>query len=311
MTWTTSDIPDLSGKVAVVTGANSGLGLESVRALAGAGAHVVMAARSRTRAQSARDDVLAQDAGASLELVDLDLGSLESVKEAAATITSAHPVVDILINNAGLMALPEGRTEDGFETQFGVNHLGHWAFTAGLLPSLLAAEAARVVTVSSLARFQGSPVDPDNVNMEGEYSPWPAYGRSKLANYHFAIGLQREFEKRGLRAQSLAAHPGLSNTNLQANTVEQGGGGMLGDLSHSLVGFVGMSAARGALPQLRAATDPKAKGGELYGPAFGSNGPPVKRPVLAPGLDGAIETLWMVSERETGIALDFDAASRS
>jgi len=165
------------------------------------------------------------------------------------------------------------------------------------------------VTVSSVARLQGSPVDPDNVNMEGEYSPWQAYGRSKLANYHFALGLQREFEKRGLAAQSLAAHPGLSNTNLASHTVQEGGGGILGGVSHSIAQFLGMSAAQGALSQLRAATDPEAKGGELYGPAFGSNGPPLKRPVLAPGLDDAIATLWMVSERETGLAFDFDSVA--
>ncbi len=166
-----------------------------------------------------------------------------------------------------------------------------------------------MVTVSSLARFQGSPVDPDNVDMEGEYDPWGAYARSKLANYHFALGLQREFERRDLAAQSLAAHPGLSNTNLQATTVAEGGGGMFGTMSHSFVEFAGMSAAQGALPQLRAATDPKAAGGELYGPAFGMTGPPIRRPVIRPGNDAAIDTLWTVSERETGVSLDFDPPS--
>ena len=309
MSWTTSDIPNLTGRTAVVTGANSGLGLESARALAAAGAHVVMAARNREKAEAARNDVVASTPDASVELVDLDLGSLDSVKAAAAAVVAAHPSVDILINNAGLMALPDSRTADGFETQFGVNHLGHWVFTAGLLPSLLAADAARVVTVTSVARFQGRPVDPDNVNMEGNYDPWGAYGRSKLANFHFALGLQREFERRGLRAQSLAAHPGLSNTNLQAHTVDQGGGGALATASHSMARFMGMSAAQGALPQLRAATDPKARGGELYGPAFGMNGPAVKRPVLRPGNDRDIDTLWQVSERETGVTLDFEAAT--
>jgi len=305
MIWTTANIADLTGRTAVVTGANSGLGLESTRALAAAGAHVVMAARNQAKVETARDEIVGLNPEASLEIVDLDLASIESVKAAAATIVETHPKVDIAMNNAGVMALPDWRTADGFEMQFGVNHLGHWVFTAGLLPALLAADAARVVTVTSVARFTGGTVDPDNVNMEGEYDPWPAYGRSKLANYHFAIGLQREFEKRDLRAKSLAAHPGLSNTNLQSHTVSEGGGGLAGTVSHAVAEFMGMSAAQGALSQLRAATDPKAEGGELFGPAFGSFGPPTRRPVVRPGLDNDIENLWMVSERETGVTLDF------
>ena len=143
MSWTASDIPDLTGKTAVVTGANGGLGLESAKALAGAGAQVVMAARSLDKAMAARDEIVEAHPDASLEIVELDLGSLDSAKAAAAAIAEKHPTVEILINNAGLMAMPESRTEDGFEMQFGVNHLGHWVFTAGLMPSLLAADSAR------------------------------------------------------------------------------------------------------------------------------------------------------------------------
>ncbi|MDH3681126.1 MAG: SDR family NAD(P)-dependent oxidoreductase, partial [Acidimicrobiia bacterium] len=216
-----------------------------------------------------------------------------------------HDVIDILLNNAGLMAMPEGRTADGFEMQLGVNHLGHWAFTAQLLPALLRADAARVVSVTSTARHMGRAVDPDNPHLEGNYDPWRAYGQSKLANYHFAIGLQRRFEQRGVRAQSLVAHPGLSDTGLQSHTVEQGAGGAIGTISHWLARHTGMSPARGALPQLRAASDPAAKGGQLYAPRFVNNGAPVRRPILRRiGLDRAIQTLWAVSERETGIALD-------
>ena len=307
MSWTASDIPDLTGKTAVVTGANGGLGLESAKALAGAGAHVVMAARSLDKAMVARDEIVEAHPDASLEIVELDLGSLDSAKAAAAAIAEKHPTVEILINNAGLMAMPESRTEDGFEMQFGVNHLGHWVFTAGLMPSLLAADSARVVTVTSTAHHMGKPVDPDNVNMDDTYSAWGAYGRSKLANYHFAIGLQREFVKRGLRAQSLAAHPGLSNTNLQSHTVEQGGAGVTGSFWAWMASSTGMSPARGALPQLRAATDPDAKGGQIYAPRFVNSGPPVQRPIVRPVADNAIDTLWMVSERETGVALAFDS----
>ena len=308
MAWTTSDIPNLTGKVVVVTGANSGLGLASAQALAGAGAHVVMAARNQEKAKSAHDEILAAHPAASLEIVALDLGSFKSTKAAAAEIADKHPAIDILINNAGVMAMPERRTVDGYEMQFGVNHLGHWIFTAGLLKPLLAAEEARVVTVTSTAHHTGRAVDPDNVNMEGNYSAWGGYGRAKLANYHFALGLQREFEKRGLAARSLVAHPGLSHTNLQVHTVEQGGGGRSGHFFKWLAATTGMPAAKGALPQLRAATDPNAKGGEMYAPRFATNGAAVRRPILRPGLDSAIEKLWLVSERETGVALDFDAA---
>lgn len=308
MGWTTSDIPNLTGKTAVVTGANGGLGLESTRALAGAGAHVVMAARNQEKAKDARDGILTDHPDASLEIVELDLGSFESTRTAAAKIAADNPAIDILINNAGLMAMPERRTVDGHEMQFGVNHLGHWIFTAGLLGPLLDADAARVVTVTSTAHLYGRPVDPDNVNMEGNYSAWKAYGQAKLANYHFGLGLQRDFQERGLAAQSLVAHPGLSHTNLQVRTVEEGGGGFSAPFWAWMARHTGMSAADGALPQLRAATDPSAKGGEFYGPRWGSNGAPVRKPVLRPGIDGDTKTLWQVSERETGIVLDFDKA---
>ena len=311
MTWTISDIPDLTGKVAVVTGANGGLGLETAKALAGAGAHVVMAARNQDKADAARHEILADHSDASLEIVELDLASFENTKAAAATIVAGHDLVDILVNNAGLMAMPEQHTADGYEMQFGVNHLGHWILTAGLLAPLLAAPAARVVTVTSTAHHMGRAVDPDDVNLEGNYSPWGAYGRAKLANFHFAIGLQREFDQRGLRAQSLGAHPGLSNTDLQSHTVREGGGGRMAPVWEWLAAKTGMSADDGARSQLRAATDPEATGGEFYGPLWGSHGPPVRKPILRPGIDGAIETLWRVSERETGVVLDIDGALSS
>ena len=305
MSWTAADIPDLTGKTAVVTGANGGLGLESARELAGAGAHVVMAARNQEKAQAALEDLLSTHPDASLEIVQLDLSSLDETRAAATTITEAHPTVDILINNAGLMAMPESRTQDGFEMQLGVNHFGHWVFTAGLLPSLRAADAARVVTVTSTAHHMGRPVDPDNVNMEGKYSAWGAYGRAKLANYHFALGLQDEFASRGLAAESLVAHPGLSHTDLQTHTVSQGGGGASAPFWAWMARTTGMSAADGALSQLRAATDPEAKGGEFYGPRWVNNGAPISKPVLRPGNDSGIATLWAVSEAETGVAFDF------
>lgn len=303
MAWTLEDVPDLTGTVAVVTGANSGLGLETAGALASAGAHVVMAVRDPSKAEAARAEILGSHPGASLEVEALDLGSLESVRAAAAGIAGRHPEVGILVNNAGLMATPEGRTADGFETQLGVNHLGHWLLTAGLMPSLLAAGSARVVTVTSTGHHMGRAVDPDDVNLDGSYDPWRAYARSKLANYHFALGLEQEFARRGLSARSLVAHPGLSHTNLQVRTVDEGGTGWSGRLWRWLAARTGMSAARGALPQLRAATDPRAPGGAMYAPRFVNFGAPVRRPILRPGRSKAIAVLWKVSERATGTGL--------
>ncbi len=305
MTWTASDIPSLTGRVAVVTGANGGLGFETARALARAGAHVVMAARNQKKAQSARDRILAEQPDAALDLVPLDLASLASVRHAADEIIATHPTIDLLINNAGVMAISERRTEDGFEMQFGVNHLGHFALTSHLLPALLRAPAPRIVSVSSTAHHVGRAVDPENPNLEGKYEPWKAYGQSKLANYHFAVGLQQRFDEAGLPAASLLAHPGLSDTDLQETSVRESEGGILHRFFLWLARSTGMTAERGALSQLRAATDPTAKGGEFYGPAFVNNGPPVRKPVLRiMGLQSSIETLWQVSEKATGVTLD-------
>jgi NAD(P)-dependent dehydrogenase (short-subunit alcohol dehydrogenase family) len=303
MGYDRASIPDLSGKIAVITGANGGLGLETAKALAGKGAHVVMAARDQAKAVSASEELRSDTPDASFEVVALDLASLASVREAADRIAATHDRIDILVNNAGLMAMPERKTADGFEMQFGVNHLGHWALTALLMPTIVAADRARVVTVTSTAHHIGRPVDPNNPHLHGRYKPWRAYGQSKLANYHFAIGLQHEFEAAGVSAMSLLAHPGLSDTDLQARTVAEGGTGVSGGLAHQASSLIGMSAATGALPQIRAATDPQAKGGQFYVPLFVNNGPPVHRPMLRPGSRKAIATLWAVSERETGIPL--------
>ncbi|WP_084040187.1 oxidoreductase [Demequina sp. NBRC 110053] len=309
MAWTAADIPDLNGRVAVVTGANGGLGLETAKALAGAGAHVVMAARSPDKTADARAAIVAAVQDASIETVALDLGSQAGTRAAAAQIATTHSRIDILINNAGVMAMPEGRTEDGFETQLGIDHLGHWTFTAGLLGPLLAAEAARVVTVTSTARLMGRRIDPDNPNLAGEYSEWKAYGQAKLANLHFAYGLERELRAAGARAQSLAAHPGLSDTDLQSRTVREGGGGRHGPLFERLSASTGMPAWRGALPQLRAATDPAARGGQLYAPRWVNAGDAVRRPLYRRiGLATSIDVLWRVSEDLTGVPMDIEAA---
>ncbi len=308
MSWTTADIPPQDGRVAVVTGANGGLGLETARALAAAGAHVVMAARNQDKAAAAHDDIVATVPDASLEVVPLDLASLASVEEAAGRILDTHDRVDLLVNNAGLMAQPERRTEDGFEMQLGVNHLGHWSLTARLLPTLLAADGARVVSVSSTAHHMGWVLDPANPHLDGRYGPWRAYGQSKLANLHFAVGLDRAFRRAGARAASLAAHPGLTNSDLQARSVRENDG-PLTRFFHGATSSTGMSPARGALSQLRAATDPAARGGEFYGPLWVNAGPPVRKPLLRRfDLDRGIHRLWEVSEGETGLAMDVEGA---
>jgi NAD(P)-dependent dehydrogenase (short-subunit alcohol dehydrogenase family) len=305
VSWNAADIPGQHGRTAVVTGANGGLGLETARQLAAKGAHVVMAVRNQRKAEAAADDIRSGVPDASLELVPLDLASQESVRAAAEQIMAAHKSIDLLINNAGVMGISEAKTVDGFEMQFGVDHLGHWSLTALLLPALLRAHGARIVTVTSTAHHMGRAVDPANPHLEGRYRPWRAYGQAKLANFHFGVGLQRELEKARVSTASLIAHPGLSNTDLQAVSVQQSGGGVSQQFFHFLARQTGMPAAAGALPQLRAATDPAAKGGEFYGPLFVNSGPPVRKPILRkPGLDKAIAVLWEVSERETGVAIE-------
>ena len=304
MAFTTASVPDLAGRVAVVTGANGGLGLETARALAGAGAHVVMAARDQPKAATAEADIRSTYPDASLQVVAIDLASLASVAEAAGAIRRDHERIDVLVNNAGVMATPECRTVDGFETQFGVNHLGHFALTAHLLVPLLRASAARVVAVTSVARHRGRPIDRSNPHLDGEYGAWQAYGRSKLANLHFAIGLHRRFGAAEVAAASLAAHPGFTNTDLQARSARTSDE-FLQRQSRFWVRLAGTTPARGALSVIRAATDPGARGGELYGPRFGLFGSPVRLPRLrSRGLDEAIADLWAVSESETGIPLD-------
>ncbi len=304
MTWSTNDIPDLSGKVAVVTGANGGLGLASAKALAGKGAHVVMAARDQDKAARARDEIFSAHPSASLEIVELDLGSLSSVEAAANQIAAGHDRIDILMCNAGVMATPQATTEDGFDAQFAINVLGHWALVGRLLPIIEATPGARIVTLSSTAQHTGRPIDPDDPHMRDDYSAWGMYGQTKLAMRHFAVGLQQRFDRAGIDAKALSAHPGFTNSDLQTTTHAMGGGGVLGALSEKWVQTFGMSIDRGALSQLRAATDPDAPGGGFYGPLFVTNGPPVLKPLIRPGSDGAIDALWQVAERETGVAID-------
>ncbi|MFW3171673.1 oxidoreductase [Geodermatophilus sp. CPCC 206100] len=305
MAWTERDIPDLSGRTVVVTGANGGLGLQTALALAGAGAHVVLAARDAAKTAAAQLRIRARYPSVSLEVVPLDLGDLSSVAAAADAVLARHQRVDLLVNNAGVMAMPQRTTADGFELQFGVNHLGHWALTAHLLPALLRAPVARVVTVTSTARHRARRLDPADPHLRRDYGPWAAYSRSKMANLHFGLGLQQRFAAAGVAAASLLAHPGLTDTDLPARAVREGGAGRLAPMFEVVTARSGMSVVEGARPQLRAATDPRARGGELYAPRYGSRGPAVRRPLLRTrGLQEQIDVLWQVSERETGVPLE-------
>lgn len=308
MFWSIADIPDLHGTTAVVTGANGGLGLASAKALAGKGAHVVMAARNQAKATAAHAEISAAHPDASLEIVAIDLGSLASVETAAAAIAERHDRIDILMCNAGVMALPQGTTEDGFDTQMGINVLGHWALISRLLPIIVRTPRARIVTLSSTAQHVGKAIDPTDPHMRVRYREWGMYGQTKLAMRHLAVGLQRQFDAAGVDAKALSAQPGLTNSDLQTTTQSHGGAGALGAASEKLAKVTGMSTDRGALSQLRAATDPGAPGGGFYGPLFVSNGPPVRKPLVRPGTDAAVATLWQVAEDETGLPVDVTAA---
>jgi len=310
VSWSAADIPNQHGRIAVVTGASGGLGLETARQLAANGAHVVMAVRNQEKAAAAAAGIRAGLPDASLELVALDLAEQASVRAAAGQIMAAHPSIDLLVNNAGVMAIAEAKTADGFEMQFGVDHLGHWSLTALLLPALLRAPRARIVTVTSTAHHMGRAVNPANPHLHDGYRPWRAYGQAKLANFHFGLGLARELGKAGANAASLIAHPGLSDTGLQTVSVQQSGGGTSQRFFLQLTRRTGMSPADGALSQLRAATDLAAKNGKFFGPLLVNTGPPVAKPVLRRfGMDKAIATLWQVSARETGLTMDVRGAA--
>ena len=295
MAWKTQQIPNLSGRIAVVTGATSGLGLASARELADHGAHVVMTARNAARGEQALATVKAAVPTASVEVRPLDTSSLASVRAFA---ESWEGPLDILLNNAGVMAVPYSLSPDGFELHIATNHLGHFALTGLLLPALESASAARVVTVSSQAAKQPATSFGDLVG-DTDYNKWKAYARSKLANLLFALEFQRRLTVAGSSVSSLAAHPGMAATGLFTGD---------SDRMASIVKVVGQSADAGALPQLRAATDPNARGGEYYGPSFAQlRGAPKK---VAPGKAAAdpvaARSLWSQSESLTGVVYAFD-----
>jgi len=263
VSWTAASIPDQRGRVALVTGANSGLGLETARALAGRGATVLLACRSRERAEQVRLQ-LAADACGELEILPLDLADLASVAAAAAAVGRRYAHLDLLINNAGVMALPRQLSADGYERQFATNHLGHFALSLALLPLLRERSGSRVVTVTSGAHHFGR-IAYDDLQGERRYDRWRAYAQSKLANTMFALELQQRLDRMGSATLSLAAHPGVARTQLQPTSLAAGGG-RLEALAYRLIDPLFQSAAAGALPQLYAATAGDVVGGELLAP---------------------------------------------
>ena len=295
--WAATDIPDLSGKTAVVAGANSGLGYETASALARHGAHVVMACRDEGRGTEALERLRADVPQASAELSLLDLADLASVRKFAEAYAGERDHLEILVNNAGVMALDERRaTADGFEMQFGTNHLGHYALTGLLLPQLQARPGGRVVSVTSFGHKVGR-MNFDDLQWERSYRKWLAYGRSKLANLLFTFELDRRARAAGSSIIAAVAHPGYANTNLQSGT------------SFQWSNFMAQSAADGALPQLYGATAPDVQSGEFFGPGgfMEQRGAPkrVKAAKKAYDTDSA-RRLWEVSEKLTGITYNFE-----
>jgi protochlorophyllide reductase len=297
MAWSVDDIPDQRGRLALVTGASSGLGLETARALHRQGATVLLACRDRARAEAARTLMLGDPNGVGrVELLDLDLADLASVAAAAEGLAQQHGGLDLLINNAGVMALPRQLTRQGFESQFGINHLGHFALTLLLLPLLRLRKGSRVVTVTSGAQYFGR-IGFDDLQAERGYDRWRAYGQSKLANVMTALELQRRLGAEGAPVASLAAHPGVARTNLQAASAAASGG-WLEPLLGQLLAPLAQSAAAGALPQLYAATAPAARGGGHYAPdgLGGLRGRPTAAPPAAAALDVPLcGSLWHCS----------------
>ncbi|GAA1101576.1 oxidoreductase [Streptomyces javensis] len=300
--WTSSDIPDQTGRTAVVTGANSGLGFVTARELARRGARVVLGCRSERRGAEAAERIGAQAPGARVEVAPLDLADLASVRAFAAEYEGDR--LDLLINNAGVMALPHRRTADGFEMQFGVNHLGHFALTGLLLPKLLeAGPGARVVTVSSFMHMLGT-VDPRDLNMERGYRRWVAYARSKSANLLFTHELAQRLRTAGARLVAAAAHPGYAATNLMSAAPKMEGHRAKERFMEIGNRYFAQSPEQGTLPVLYAATGPDVRQDDFFGPPLQGlwRGSPVRsaRARWTRG-DAAGRGLWAASERLTGV----------
>ena len=300
MTWTEKDVPDESGRVAIVTGSNTGLGYDTARVLAARGARVVMAVRDTAKGDAAAARIRKLSKGAEVTVHELDLGSLASVRAAAAELAAAHPRIDLLINNAGVMYPPKQNTADGFELQFGTNHLGHFALTGLLLKNLLGVDGSRVVAVASIAHNIRAKIDFADLQWETRrYDRVASYGQSKLANLMFTYDLQRRLAAAKAKTIAVAAHPGVAATELVRHVPGAGLPGV-----SWLSGRLLNTSELGALPTLRAATDPAVRGGQYYGPdGFRElRGYPKLVTSNAQSHDTAAqERLWTVSEELTGV----------
>ena len=304
--WSASDVPDQTGKTFVITGSNSGIGYEAALVLAQRGAEVILACRSQEKGQRALEQLRASAPGAKAKLMKLDLASLASVRAFADQVKSEHGRIDALLNNAGIMAIPRATTADGFEMQLGTNHLGHFALTGLLFGRLLETDGARVVSVASQAHRMGR-IDFADLMRERRYEKWSAYGQSKLANLLFTFELQRRIERKWPEAPPVAAiacHPGYSATELQGKGPELENSKLGALIMKVGNGILAQSAAMGALPTLRAATDPQAKSGDYYGPAGIGEiaGPPVKVGCTAAARDPEVaKQLWEKSVELTKV----------
>lgn len=294
--WTAADVPDQTGRVAIITGSNTGLGYDTALILASRGARVVLAVRDTDKGNSAAARIVGAHPGADVAVQALDLGSLQSIRTSAEELKAAYPRIDLLINNAGVMyPSPRQTTKDGFELQFGTNHLGHFALTGLLLENLLPVEGSRVVTVSSVGHRILAKIHFDDLQFERSYNRVAAYGQSKLSNLMFTYELQRRLGGHNEGTIALAAHPGFSDTELMRH---------LPGFLQPLTPLVAQNAAMGALPTLRAATDPTARGADYYGPdSIGeTRGHPKLVKSSAQSHDQDIQgRLWTVSEELTGV----------
>jgi NAD(P)-dependent dehydrogenase (short-subunit alcohol dehydrogenase family) len=293
--WTSGDVPGQHGRLAVVTGANTGLGFETARVLAARGASVVLAVRDADKGKAAAARIAGTAPGANVTVQPLDLASLESIRAAASALRARHPAIDLLINNAGVMFPPRQTTADGFELQLGTNHLGHFALTGLLLEQMLPVPGSRVVTVSSQAHRIRARIDFGDLQSERSYRRVAAYSQSKLANLMFTYELARRLSGAGTTTIAVAAHPGLAATELTRHTPAA---------AAALYPLFSQTPAMGALPTLRAATDPGVLGGQYYGPGrlFGTRGYPRRARSSRRSRDTAIQRrLWTVSEELTGV----------
>jgi NAD(P)-dependent dehydrogenase (short-subunit alcohol dehydrogenase family) len=299
--WTTKNIPDLTGKVMIVTGGNSGIGYEAAKEFAKKGARTILACRNLDKAQAALTSIQAEIPDVSVEIMQLDLASQKSVHRFAEAFKTRFERLDVLLNNAGIMAVPYGKTEDGFESQLGTNHLGHFALTGLLIEVLLKTPGARVVNVSSNGHRSGK-MDFENLMFEDGkgYSRTQAYFNSKLANLLFTYELQRRLEANGADTIAVAAHPGLSTTNLADHLLPK----IILKLTLKLFEWMNQSAAMGALPSIRAAVDPEVSSGQYFGPD-GPNErkgyPVVVQSSVASHKEANAQQLWEISEKLTGV----------